>query len=148
MVYKLERAKSVMEYDRKFIRAIQSRHEITQNMNLEQNLIALDECNEAYRKPYQKQMGIQMLMFQGSRILSFIILIFLYWILGHAYLENQISLPHLILLATLTGTLSGLFFDITELYMSLSDQLVSIEQLWTKIEDAPKTKNLFSGDVF
>lgn len=32
--------------------------------------------------------------------------------------------------------------------MSLSDQIVSIEQLWTKIEDAPKTVNLFSGDTF
>lgn len=57
-------------------------------------------------------------------------------------------MPHLILLAALTGTLSGLFFDITDLYMNLSDQIVSIEQLWTKIEDAPKTANLFSGDTF
>ena len=32
--------------------------------------------------------------------------------------------------------------------MNLSDQIVSIEQLWKKIEDAPKTKNLFTGDVF
>lgn len=32
--------------------------------------------------------------------------------------------------------------------MNLSDQIVSIEQLWNKIEDAPKTKNLFAGDVF
>ncbi len=32
--------------------------------------------------------------------------------------------------------------------MNLSDQIVSIEQLWTKIEDAPKTKNLFSGETF
>jgi hypothetical protein len=32
--------------------------------------------------------------------------------------------------------------------MNLSDQIVSIEQLWTKIEDGPKTKNLFSGDAF
>lgn len=32
--------------------------------------------------------------------------------------------------------------------MNLSDQMVSIEQLWDKIEDAPKTKNLFSGDNF
>lgn len=53
-----------MEYDRRFIRAIQSRLEITQNLSLEQNLLSLDECNEAYRKPYQKQTGTQMLMFQ------------------------------------------------------------------------------------
>ncbi len=32
--------------------------------------------------------------------------------------------------------------------MNLSDQIVSIEQLWTKIEDAPKTENLFSGESF
>jgi len=32
--------------------------------------------------------------------------------------------------------------------MNLSDQIVSIEQLWTKIEDAPKTANLFSGETF
>lgn len=32
--------------------------------------------------------------------------------------------------------------------MNLSDQIVSIEQLWNKIEDAPKTPNLFSGDTF
>lgn len=75
-------------------------------------------------------------------------LIFLYWTLGHAYLSGEISLPHLILLASLTGTLSALFFDITDLYMNLSDQIVSIEQLWDKIEDAPKTPNLFSGDTF
>lgn len=87
-------------------------------------------------------------MFQGARILSYSILIFLYWILGHSYLDGGISLPHLILLASLTGTLSGLFFNITELYMNLSNQIVSIEQLWTKIEDAPKTANLFSGDTF
>lgn len=81
-------------------------------------------------------------------MLSYGILAFLYWSLGHAYLANGISLPHLILLASLTGTLANLFFDMTELYMNLSDQIVSIEQLWTKIDDAPKTKNLFSGDTF
>jgi hypothetical protein len=57
-------------------------------------------------------------------------------------------LPSLILLASLVGTLSNLFSDITELYMNLSDQIVSIEQLWNKIEYAPKTANLFSGDAF
>ena len=75
-------------------------------------------------------------------------LIYLYWTLGHEYLQGGIALPHLILLAALTGTLSGLFFDMTELYMNLSDQIVSIEQLWDKIEDGPKTKNLFLGDTF
>ena len=100
--YKIDRAKAVLEYDRKFIRSIQSRLEITQNLTLEKNLLALDECNENYRRPYQLQMGIQMLMFQGARILSFIMLIFLYWILGHSYLEGGITLSHLILLASLT----------------------------------------------
>lgn len=89
-----------------------------------------------------------MLMFQGSRMLSFITLAILYWILGHQYLSGGISLPHLIFLASLTSTLNGLFFDITELYMNLSDQIVSIEQLWEKIEFAPKTKNLFKGEKF
>lgn len=147
--YKLARVKSVMEYDRNFIRAIQSRLEITQSLSFERNLTLLDECNENYRVPFQKQVGVQMLMFQWARIVSYIILIILYWILGHQYLEaGSITLPHLILLASLTGTLNGLFFDITELYMNLSDQIVSIEQLWTKIEDAPKTENLFSGESF
>ena len=147
--YKLDRVKSVIEYDRNFIRAIQSRLEITQNLSFERNLTVLDECNENYRKPFQKQVGVQMLMFQWARILSFVILMVLYWILGHQYLESgSITLPHLILLASLTGTLNGLFFDMTELYMNLSDQMVSIEQLWNKIEDAPKTENLFSGDTF
>lgn len=136
------------EYDRRFIRSIQSRLEITQNSSLEQNLLALDKSNEVYRKSFQKQMGIQMLIFQGARIFSFLILSFLYWTLGHSYLEGGISLPSLILLASLVGTLSNLFSDITELYMNLSDQIVSIEQLWNKIEYAPKTANLFSGDVF
>lgn len=63
-IYKTERIKAVLEYDRRFIRSIQSRLEITQNMNLEKTLGSLDESNEAYRKPYRKQMGIQMLMFQ------------------------------------------------------------------------------------
>lgn len=147
-VYKLERAKSVMEYDRNFIRSIQARLEITQNLSFEKSLAVLDECNENYRKPYRKQMAIQMLMFQGSRILSFVILIALYWILGHQYLDGNVTLPHLILLASLVATLNGLFFDMTEQYMNLSDQMVSIEQLWNKIEDAPKTKNLFSGENF
>jgi ATP-binding cassette subfamily B protein len=80
--------------------------------------------------------------------MSFVILLFLYWTLGHAYLEGQVTLQVLILLASLTGVLAGLFFDITEMYMNLSDQFVSLEQLWTKIEDAPKTKNLFSGEPF
>ncbi|MDD5376831.1 MAG: ABC transporter ATP-binding protein [Candidatus Gracilibacteria bacterium] len=147
-VYKTERVKAVTEYDRRFIRSIQSRLEITQNSSLEQNLLALDKSNEVYRKSFQKQMGIQMLIFQGARIFSFLILSFLYWTLGHSYLEGGISLPSLILLASLVGTLSNLFSDITELYMNLSDQIVSIEQLWNKIEYAPKTANLFSGDVF
>lgn len=146
--YKVERAKSIMEYDRNFTRIIQSRLEITQNLSFEKSLAMLDECNESYRKSYRKQMGIQMLMFQGSRVLSFVILIALYWILGHQYLDGSVTLPHLILLASLTATLNGLFFDMTEQYMNLSDQMVSIEQLWDKIEDAPKTKNLFSGDNF
>lgn len=63
-IYKLERVKAVMEYDRRFIRSIQSRLEITQNSSLEKNLLLLDEGNENYRKPFQKQTGIQMLMFQ------------------------------------------------------------------------------------
>ena len=63
-------------------------------------------------------------------------------------MNGTITLPHIILLASLTGTLNGLFFDLTELYMNLSDQIVSIEQLWNKIEDGPKTKNLFTGDAF
>ena len=147
-IYKVERAKSVMEYDRSFIRAIQSRLEITQNLSFEKNLAILDECNTNYWKAFRKQMGIQMLMFQGSRVLSFVILIALYWILGHQYLDGSVTLPHLILLASLVATLNGLFFDMTEHYMNLSDQMVSIEQLWDKIENAPKTKNLFSGDNF
>lgn len=147
-VYKLERVKAMMEYDRNRIRSIQSRLEITQNQNLEKTLLSLDENIESYRKPFQKQAGVQMLMFQWARILSFVILASLYWILGHSYLEGGISLPHLILLASLTGMLNGLFFDMTELYMNLSDQIVSIEQLWTKIDDAPKTANLFTGDTF
>jgi hypothetical protein len=61
--YKLERVKAVTEYDRRFIRSIQSRLEITQNQSLEKNLILLDVSNEAYRLPFRKQMGIQMLMF-------------------------------------------------------------------------------------
>ncbi len=144
----MDRVKASTEYDRQLIRSIQSRLEITQSQSLEQNIGILDEINEAYRKPLVQQVGIQMLMFQWSRIFSYVVLIFLYWSLWHAYLVNEISLPHLILLASLTGTLSGLFFDITELYMNLSDQVVSIEQLWNKIEDAPKTKNLFSGETF
>lgn len=62
--YKLARVKSVMEYDRNFIRAIQSRLEITQSLSFERNLTLLDECNENYRVPFQKQVGVQMLMFQ------------------------------------------------------------------------------------
>lgn len=147
-IYKVERAKSTMEYDRGFIRAIQSRLEITQNLSFEKNLAVLDEYNMNYWKAFRKQMGIQMLMFQGSRVLSFVILIALYWILGHQYLDGWVTLPHLILLASLVATLNGLFFDMTEHYMNLSDQMVSIEQLWDKIENAPKTKNLFSGDNF
>ena len=147
-IYKLQRIQSIMEYDRNFIRTIQSRLEITQNQSFEENITLLDECNEAYRVPYRLQTGVQMLMFQWARILSFIILIVLYWVLGHEYLNGTITLPHIILLASLTGTLNGLFFDLTELYMNLSDQIVSIEQLWNKIEDGPKTKNLFTGDAF
>jgi len=86
--YKVERAKSTMEYDRGFIRAIQSRLEITQNLSFEKDLAILDECNTNYWKAFRKQMGIQMLMFQGSRVLSFVILIALYWILGHQYLDG------------------------------------------------------------
>ena len=63
-IYKTERVKAVTEYDRKFIRAIQSRLEITQNLSLEKNLLSLDESNEAYRKSFQKQMGVQVLIFQ------------------------------------------------------------------------------------
>lgn len=146
--FKLERVKASTEYDRRFIRVIQSRLEITQNLSLEKNILTLDESNEAYRKPMQKQAGTQMLMFQWVRVLSYCILILVYWTLGHGYLAGEITLPSLILLASLVGILSGLFFDMTELYMNLSDQIVSIEQLWDKIEDAPKTKNLFSGDAF
>ena len=53
-----------MEYDRNFIRTIQSRLEITQNQSFEENITLLDECNEAYRVPYRLQTGVQMLMFQ------------------------------------------------------------------------------------
>lgn len=62
--FKLERVKASTEYDRRFIRVIQSRLEITQNLSLEKNILTLDESNEAYRKPMQKQAGTQMLMFQ------------------------------------------------------------------------------------
>lgn len=72
----------------------------------------------------------------------------MYWFLGHAYLSGEIALDSVILMASLVGVTSTMLFDMTNAYMDFSDGIIQIESLWEKIEDAPKTPNIFSGSDF
>lgn len=72
----------------------------------------------------------------------------MYWILGHEYLSGTIPLDSVILMASLVGVTSTMLFDMTNAYMDFSDGIIQIESLWDKIEDAPKTPNIFSGKDF
>lgn len=53
--FKTVRARAVLEYDRRLIKAFHSRFEILQSQALEQELMVLDDRIDAYRKPYQSQ---------------------------------------------------------------------------------------------
>ncbi len=149
-IEKSKRAKmeAVTEYDHALIKTVQSRFEILQSRALTQELASLDRKNDSYMTLLRAQISRQLMMYQGVRVLSYIILAGAYWFFGHAYLSGSIPLQSVILIASLIGAVSGILFDVTNTYLGLSDQIHSIEHLWEKIEDAPKTPNIFSGPSY
>jgi ABC-type multidrug transport system fused ATPase/permease subunit len=149
-IEKSKRAKmeAVTEYDRALIKTVQSRFEILQSRALTQELASLDRKNDSYMTLLRAQISRQLMMYQGVRVLSYVILAGAYWFFGHAYLSGSIPLQSVILIASLIGAVSGILFDVTNTYLGLSDQIHSIEHLWEKIEDAPKTPNIFSGPSY
>lgn len=52
------------------------------------------------------------------------------------------------LIGGLIGMVSVILFDMTKTLLDLSDQFIKIENLWEKIENGPKTPNVFSGPKF
>lgn len=146
--YKVVRARTVTEYDRRLIRAIHSRIEVVQSLALGTELQALDERIEEYGTANRIQFGAQMLIFQGIRVLTYGIIAFAYWKLGHEYLNGSVELPEIILLITFIGVFTSTLYDLSETYVSLTDSIVHIEQLWEKLDEAPVTPNLSEGPAY
>lgn len=84
--YKVVRARTVTEYDRRLIRAIHSRIEVVQSLALDSELSALDKRIEEYGDANRAQTGAQILIFQGIRVLTYAVIAYVYWTLGHEYL--------------------------------------------------------------
>lgn len=84
--YKEIRARTITEYDRRLIRAIHSRIEVVQSLALDTELSALDDRIEEYGTANRIQYGAQVLIFQGIRVLTYAVIAFTYWKLGHQYL--------------------------------------------------------------
>lgn len=84
--YKEIRARTITEYDRRLIRAIHSRIEVVQSLALGTELAALDDRIEEYGTANRIQYGAQVLIFQGIRVLTYAVIAFTYWKLGHQYL--------------------------------------------------------------
>lgn len=146
--YKVVRARTVTEYDRRLIRAIHSRIEVVQSLALGTELRALDERIEEYGEANRAQTGAQILIFQGIRVLTYGVIAFTYWKLGHEYLNGTVGLPEIILLITFIGVFTSTIYDLSETYVSFTDSIVHIEQLWQKLDEAPVTPNLSEGPAY
>ncbi len=143
-----EKANAITEYDRALIKTVQSRFEILQSQALEHELWILDKKNQKYARMLQEQIAQQLMMYQGVRVFSYIILALAYWSFGQAYLAWEIPLETIILVASLIASVSTVLFDMTQAYLDLGQQIIQIENLWEKIDLAEKTPNIFKGDIF
>ena len=54
----------------------------------------------------------------------------------------------MIFLVMLIGVFSNTVSDTSETYVNLTDSIVHIEQLWQKLDAAPKTPNLSEGPAY
>jgi ATP-binding cassette, subfamily B, putative efflux pump len=147
-IYKQERVKCITEYDRGFIRAIQSRTELIQNQWYHQTIQHLADFNERFRLAQRNQMGVQVLMFQSIRLVVYGMLFLVAWQLSWEYLNGEMQISQFIFIVSLVGTLWTVFHDLAERYMEFSDHIISIEQLWDKIDWAPIKANAFTGENF